>query len=146
MSIVFDNRELVLGEAAGLAPLPVFRVAIADDDPDSLELLRVALESPMTEIYEATNGVELVQLLVDSGPFDLVITDVLMPWIEGLQVLRSARLAEISTPVLVVSGLTRPELQTVVDAIGNAALLHKPLGIPDLRAAISDLMSRQFLS
>jgi two-component system cell cycle response regulator CtrA len=100
----------------------------------------------MTEIYEATNGVELVQLLIENDPFDLVVTDVLMPWMEGLQVLRSARAAEVMTPVLVISGLTRPDLQTTVERLGNAALLHKPFGIPDLRAAISALMSRQLLS
>jgi two-component system cell cycle response regulator CtrA len=146
MMNVSDNREMVLGEATGLTPLPVFRIAIADDDPDSLELLRLALENPMTEIHEATNGVELVQLLIENDPFDLVVTDVLMPWMEGLQVLRSARVAEVMTPVLVISGLTRPDLRAMVDRLGNAALLPKPFGIGDLRAAISDLMSRQLLS
>jgi DNA-binding response OmpR family regulator len=124
----------------------VLRIAIADDDPDSLELLRLALESPLTEIYEASNGVELVQLLVENDPFDLVVTDVLMPWMEGIQVLRSARVAEVMTPVLVISGLTRSDLQGKVDSLGNARLLHKPFGIPELRAAVSDLMSRQRLS
>jgi two-component system cell cycle response regulator CtrA len=100
----------------------------------------------MTEIHEATNGVELVQLLIENDPFDLVVTDVLMPWMEGLQVLRSARVAEVMTPVLVISGLTRPDLRATVDRLGNAALLPKPFGIGDLRASISDLMSRQLLS
>jgi two-component system, cell cycle response regulator CtrA len=146
MTNVSDHRDILLGEATGLTPLPVLRVAIADDDPDSLELLRLALENPMTEIHEATNGVELVQLLIENAPFDLVVTDVLMPWMEGLQVLRSARAAEVMTPVLVISGLTRPDLQTTIERLGNAALLHKPFGIPDLRAAISALMSRQLPS
>jgi two-component system cell cycle response regulator CtrA len=143
---VSDDPGLEVGEAAGLTPMPVLRIAIADDDPDSLELLRLALESPMTEIYEASNGVELVQLLVENDPFDLVVTDVLMPWMEGLQVLRSARVAEVMTPVLVISGLTRSDLQGKVKSLGNARLLHKPFGIPELRAAVSDLMSRQRLS
>jgi two-component system cell cycle response regulator CtrA len=146
MTNVSDHRDIMLGEATGLTPLLVLRVAIADDDPDSLALLRLALQNPMTEIHEATNGIELVQLLIENEPFDLVITDVLMPWMEGLQVLRSARAAEVMTPVLVISGLTRPDLQTTIERLGNAALLHKPFGIPDLRAAISALMSRQLLS
>ena len=146
MTNVSNNHELMMGEATGLTPLPVMRIAIADDDPESLELLRLALQGPMTEIHEATNGVELVQLLIENDPFDLVVTDVLMPWMEGLQVLRSARVAEVMTPVLVISGLTRPDLRATVDRLGNAALLPKPFGIGDLRAAISDLMSRQLLS
>jgi DNA-binding response OmpR family regulator len=116
------------------------RIAIADDDPDSLELLRLAIDSPLAEIHEATNGVELVQLLSQSQRFDLVVTDVLMPWAEGLEVLRSARESDVLTPVLVVSGLTRTDLQAKVDRLGNARLLHKPFGILELQAAISDLL------
>jgi len=119
------------------------RILIADDDPDSLELLRLALGSPLIEICEASDGAELVQRLADDGPFDLVVTDVHMPWMEGLQVLHSARAAEIKTPVLVVTGLTRPDLQAKVDRLGNAKLLLKPFGIPQLRAAVADLMAGQ---
>jgi DNA-binding response OmpR family regulator len=146
MTNVSDDRALSLAEIAVPTPLPLLRIAIADDDPDSLELLRLALGSPVTKIYEATNGVELVQLLAKSDPFDLVVTDVLMPWMEGLQVVRSARAAEDMTPVLVISGLTRPDLQARVDGLGNAKLLHKPFGITELRAAISALISGQSFS
>jgi two-component system OmpR family response regulator len=122
------------------------RIVIADDDPDSLELLRLALGSTQVEICEAANGAELVDLLAEGGPFDLVVTDVLMPWMEGLQVLLSARAAEIRTPVLVITGLTRPDLQAQVDRLGNAKLLRKPFGILELRIAVADLMARQQLA
>ena len=141
-----DNRESILGELAALAPLQVSRIAIADDDPDSLALLRLALGGPVTEIREATNGVELAQLLLENEPFDLVVTDVLMPWIEGLAVLRSARVAEDRTPVLLITGLWRPDLQAKVDSLGNAKLLRKPFGITELRAAVHDLLVGQRLS
>jgi DNA-binding response OmpR family regulator len=140
-----DKREFTLGELARAAreQVPISRIVIADDDPDSLELLKMALANPQIEICEAANGAELVDLLAEGGPFDLVVTDVLMPWMEGLQVLLSARAAEIHTPVLVISGLTRPDLQSKVDHLGNAKLLRKPFGIPELRAAVADLMARQ---
>ena len=140
-----DRREFTLEELASAArkQMPISRIVIADDDPDSLELLRLALGNPQIEICEASNGADLVDLLAESGPFDLIVTDVLMPWMEGLQVLLSARAAEIHTPVLVISGLTRPDLQTKVDRLGNAKLLRKPFGIPELRAAVADLVAAQ---
>jgi two-component system, cell cycle response regulator CpdR len=121
----------------------VSRVAIAEDDPDSLELMCMALRSPKTEIREASNGADLLQLLGEDGPFDLIVTDIHMPWMEGLQVLRAARSAELETPVLVVTGQSEPGLQAKVDRIGNARLLHKPFGIPELRDAVADLMAAQ---
>ena len=141
-----ESRESILGELASSAPLQVSRIAIADDDPDGLALLRLALGSPMTEICEAANGAELVRLLVKDDPFDLVVTDVLMPWIEGLAVLRAVRGANDNTPILLITGLRRPDLQAKVEGLGNAKLLHKPFGISELRAAVHDLMIGQRLS
>jgi len=139
------SREFAFSELARAAQEhpTVSRIVIADDDPDSLELLRLALGGPQIEICEAANGADLVDLLAESGPFDLIVTDVLMPWMEGLQVLLSARAAEIHTPVLVITGLTRPDLQTKVDRLGNAKLLHKPFGIPELRSAVANLVAGQ---
>jgi CheY-like chemotaxis protein len=144
----FAPQESTLGElgvSARMArmQMKVSRIAIADDDPDSVELLRLALQNPKTEIREATNGAELVQLLGEDGSFDLIVTDIHMPWMEGLQVLRAARAAKVNTPVLVITGLARPELQTKVDRLGNARLLHKPFGIAELREAVVELIGGQ---
>jgi putative two-component system response regulator len=137
-----DNQREFTSEV-GRKPKAVLRIAIADDDPDSLELLRLALGGPQIEILEALNGADLVDLLAESGPFDLVVTDVHMPWMEGLQVLLSARNAEIMTPVLVITGFSRADMQAKVDRLGNAKLLRKPFGILELREAVSDLMAGQ---
>ncbi|MGA7741074.1 MAG: response regulator [Polyangia bacterium] len=143
MTSDYVKREFTLEELARAAQrqMTVSRIVIADDDPDSLELLRLALGNPLIEICEATNGAELVQLLADDGPFDLVITDIHMPWMEGLQVLHSARAAEVKAPVLVITGLPGTDLQAKVDRLGNAKLLRKPFGIPELRAAVAELMA-----
>lgn len=116
------------------------RIAIADDDPDSLELLRAALQRPHVEICQAMGGGELVGLLVERGPFDLIVTDIDMPWIDGIAVVRSARAAEITTPVLIITGLARMGLQVAVARLGNARLLEKPIDISALRDAVAALL------
>lgn len=135
----------------GPAPLPravtrpatTFRVAIADDDPESRELLRHILRSPDTEIVEAVNGAALIQLLAEQSPFDLIVTDVDMPWMEGLQALRSARAADILTPAVVITGLARPDLEATVARLGVTKLLRKPFGAAQLREAIASLVGTQ---
>jgi DNA-binding response OmpR family regulator len=118
----------------------VTRIAIADDDPESLELLRAALQSSNVEISQAAGGGELVQLLVDRGPFDLIVTDIDMPWMDGIGVVRSARAAEITTPVLIVTGIARMGLQVAVARLGNARLLEKPIDVSALRDAVAALL------
>jgi DNA-binding response OmpR family regulator len=115
------------------------RIAIADDDEDTRALVRRALESPGIEIREAASGGELVELLAADG-CDLLVTDITMPWMSGLQVLVSARTAGFATPALVITGLPDPALPARVVALGHASLLRKPFGIDELRAAVSALL------
>lgn len=118
----------------------VVRVAIADDDPETLELLGEILHGPAIEICKAASGAELVVLLAEQGPFDLIVTDVDMPWMEGLAVIRSARAAEIGAPVLFISGLPRPDLLASVERLGNARLLRKPISVSTLRRTVSEML------
>jgi two-component system cell cycle response regulator CtrA len=118
------------------------KVAIADDDSETLDLLGDILSSPTTVVYKAASGAELVVLLAQHGPFDLIVTDVDMPWMDGLAAIRSARGSEIPTPVLVISGITRPELSGEVAGLGNARLLGKPIDLSALRRAVTELLGK----
>ena len=116
------------------------RIAVADDDPDSLDLISHRLRSPTTEIRGAASGTALVLLLTEEGPFDLVVSDVDMPWMEGPAVIRTVRASSIYVPVLFVTGLTRPDLQATVAGLGNARLLRKPIEITELRHIVAEML------
>ena len=120
--------------------LVVARVAIADDDPEGLELLAEILTSPTIELCKATSGAELVMLLADHGPFDLVVTDIDMPWMQGLAVVRAARASKLQVPVLFVSGVSRPEVSDAVASLGNSKLLRKPIPVSTLRNAVKEML------
>jgi CheY-like chemotaxis protein len=120
--------------------LMVAKVAIADDDSDTLDLLGDILSNPTTVVYKAASGAELVVLLADHGPFDLIVTDVDMPWMDGIAAIRSARGSEVQAPVLVISGISRPELPAEVARLGNARLLRKPIELSAVRKAVSELL------
>jgi CheY-like chemotaxis protein len=119
----------------------VIRILVADDDPDCRELVARALGGPGTEVCMATDGGELLELTADDGGLDLIVTDINMPWMEGLQVLASIREAGLHTPVLVITGVTRPDLETSIDRMGRAHLLYKPFDVDQLRNAIADLLA-----
>jgi CheY-like chemotaxis protein len=123
-----------------LDELMVAKIAIADDDPETLDLLGDILSSPTTAIYKAASGSELLMLIAEQGPFDLIVTDVDMPWLNGIDVIRSARGSEVQSPVLVISGLSRPDLAADVERLGNARLLRKPICVSDLRKAVRELL------
>jgi CheY-like chemotaxis protein len=116
------------------------RILIADDDPESLELLGSALGSLDREIVLARDGGELLDRIADDGPFDLIVTDLNMPWMEGSQVLASARVAGLETPVVIVTGMSQPELQEKIGRLGDVRLFRKPVDIIELRLAVTELL------
>ena len=118
----------------------VAKVAIADDDPEMLDLLGYILSGPTTEIYKAASGAELVAMLAKSGPFDLIVTDIDMPWMDGIAAIKAARGADVQAPVLVISGLSSPDLPAEVGRLGNAKFLRKPICMSALRKAVSELL------
>jgi len=86
------------------------RVLVADDDPDLLDLVATSLASRGMDVARAMTGADVLELLADSGPFDLMITDIAMPWMTGLQVVNSVRDAGLDIPVIVMTGLHDPNL------------------------------------
>jgi CheY-like chemotaxis protein len=120
--------------------LMVAKVAIADDDSETLDLLGDMLAGATTEIHKAASGAELVVLLAKHGPFDLIVTDVDMPWMDGLAAIKAARGAELQTPVLVITGMSRPGISGEVAELGNARLLRKPIDLSALRLAVHALL------
>jgi DNA-binding NarL/FixJ family response regulator len=65
-----------------------------------------------------------------------------MPWMSGLQAMRSTRAAGFGTSVIVMTGLTDPRIAAQVKSLGaRAVLLRKPFTLDDLEAAASRLLS-----
>jgi CheY-like chemotaxis protein len=118
------------------------RILVADDDPQMLRSLEHALEEWGADVVCAADGASLVLRLADDGPFDLVITDISMPWMNGLQAMRSLRSAGVSAPILFITGLVDGKLPEQVAAMGGAArLLQKPFGPVELEAAVHELLA-----
>jgi DNA-binding response OmpR family regulator len=118
------------------------RVLAADDDPQLLEAVSEALTSMGAEVVRAENDAKPIERLADEGPFDLVVTDITMPWMSGLQAVHSARAAGVGTAVIVMTGHHEERIPAQVRALGqNAVLLHKPFELSELEAAASRLLS-----
>src|SRR5262245_38638923 len=115
------------------------RVLVADDDPSSLGLVAAALERLGCTVTCAEDGDELLQKLATEGPFDLVVTDISMPWMTGLQVAHSARAAGLTTPVIVMTALPI-DAARVAELGPTAVLLRKPFELKQLVAAARHLL------
>jgi len=118
------------------------RVLVADDDPLLLDAVAESLTRMGADVVRAESGAELIDQLADEGPFDLVVTDISMPWMSGLQAVHSARTAGLGTSVIVMTALRDEKIPAQVKALGeHAVLLRKPFELADLEAVASALLS-----
>lgn len=117
--------------------MATLRALVADDDTELLSLVTEALTKLGADVVAVTSGGELLEKLANAGRFDVIVTDISMPWMTGLQVMQSARTAGLPVPVVVMTALRDPELPAQVRSLGSRAeLLHKPFSVNDLRAAV----------
>ena len=119
------------------------RILVADDDPLLLEAVADALTGLGARVTRAATGAELVDELAAAGPFDLVVTDVAMPWMSGLTAMRAARTAGLGTAVIVMTARQEEQIPAQVRALGrNAVLLRKPFGLDELEKIALKLLAR----
>ncbi len=121
------------------------RILIVEDSPTMRALLNSALEGleVPVKITEASSGFEALRCL-PREPFDLIVTDINMPDINGLELVSFAKSnnAYRSIPLIIVSteGAERDRERGL--ELGADAYLVKPFDAENLREVVADLLSR----
>jgi CheY-like chemotaxis protein len=114
------------------------RVLLVDDDPGARKVARRMLERSGHDVAESENGLHGVALL-RTASFDLVVTDIVMPVMNGLEFIKTARQIEPSLKVVAMSGGGRTGNVDYLESArqhGAAATLHKPFTLTDLTDSI----------
>jgi CheY-like chemotaxis protein/anti-sigma regulatory factor (Ser/Thr protein kinase) len=116
------------------------RILIVDDDPDVHQLLTVALKESGRYLESALDGLEGLKKF-EEAHWDLVITDVLMPGIDGLQLLERVRGIRPETPVVVMTVDSTPE--KIVSAIRDNAFswFRKPFTLQAVRDMVESALA-----
>jgi len=121
----------------------MLRALVADDDVEMLSLVSHALRNFGADVVAVTSGGELLEKLANDGAFDVIVTDISMPWMSGMQVMHSARTAGLPVPVVVMTALRDPTLPAQVMSLGaRAELLQKPFSIAELFAALRRCLAK----
>jgi two-component system, chemotaxis family, chemotaxis protein CheY len=119
----------------------VARILVVEDSFSMRSFVRSALESgedalSSVEVVEASGGFEALRLL-PRGPYDLVITDINMPDINGLELIQFIRSSEQhrSTPILLISTQSSAKDRERGLSLGANGYIAKPFTPEELRAA-----------
>ncbi len=117
------------------------RVFVVDDEPDVVELLQTILQAAGFEVEVATDGRSALARLL-AKPADLLVLDLMMPDLDGFELLKLLRLDQraAAMPVLIVSARTGQQDQIESLQLGANAYLCKPFSPRDLVRQVRALL------
>jgi len=119
----------------------VSRILIVDDEPAILESLATLLADEGYPVQTAPDGRVALELVASSPP-DLLITDVLMPGLDGWALLAQVRERTPDLPVIVISAIERRDTpQREVLITDHTVFLRKPFALDTLLAIVHRLIA-----
>lgn len=110
------------------------RILVVDDERQITRVLRMALQSSGYTVETATNGAEALDKF-QAQPPDLVITDLAMPQMDGLELTRAIRRIA-DTPIIVLSVRDADAMKVAALDDGADDYLTKPFSMPELQARV----------
>ena len=114
---------------------PALSILVVDDDDMVREATVWMLADAGHEVHEAVDGLAALDFLVMRGPVDLVITDINMPRMGGVELVQQTKARWPSLPVLLVSGRAQPA--------GTQAFMTKPFGWQTLMRAVDGIIDQR---
>jgi DNA-binding response OmpR family regulator len=124
------------------------RILLAEDDREMRHLLATLLRKDGYEVIESADGKVLLENLRSSRArggdrYDLVITDIRMPGVTGLQVLAELREFDTTTPVVLITSFGDSETHETANRLGADAVFDKPFNVNDLRKYVERIAPRR---
>ncbi len=122
-------------------------ILVVEDDLELRESLAMMLELLGHVVRQASDGKQALELLTatEGREFDLVVTDILMPEIDGIEVLRELRkfAPRIKSMAITGSRASSTCLLPVAEQLGAQLTLRKPFGVEDFREAVDTVLATQ---
>lgn len=118
------------------------KVCLIDDDKEILHLLRQLIAKKGYYVADYQDSQEGIAA-IENQHFDLLITDILMPEVDGIEVLRRAMKEKKDLKCIAISGggsLIPVDYLAIVKTMGIKHAFTKPLNLPALEAAIDELL------
>jgi DNA-binding response OmpR family regulator len=117
------------------------RIFVAEDDDEMRRLLCDAFEYDGYDVIDLANGRDLFNLLrraleLGRGP-DIVVSDIRMPEMTGLEILKRIREQDAKMPIILITAFGDEETINEASNLGATALFDKPFDIDDLRIAVA---------
>ena len=121
------------------------RVLVADDEQGMREFLRILLKKEGYEVALASSGREALELASAPDPFDLLISDIRMPDLTGIDLLREIKSVSPETPVFLITAYASTQTAIAALKLGAFDYLTKPFDVEEFKIVVRKALERSRL-
>lgn len=118
------------------------KILVVDDEEGARDLFNTILTDEGYDVSLANGGEEALSLF-KNNPFNLVITDIKMPVMDGLQLLQEIRKMGSKTDVIMVTAYGEVESYLKAMSLGAAEYINKPIRIKELKRIVHKILTEQ---
>ena len=119
----------------------MFNILVVEDDKNLRKLITTYLQRNKYNTYEATNGEEALNVL-DQSYIDLIVSDIMMPKMDGYELIKSLREAKYDVPILIITEKSEIEDKKEGFLLGADDYMVKPIDIEEMLLRIQVLLRR----
>ena len=117
----------------------MMKILVAEDEPVMLKTIEMRLKKDGYTVVTADNGRDAL-LLIDSEDPDLVITDIMMPYASGLEVVGKLKQGAVKKPVIVLSAMGQENVVLEAFKLGADDFITKPFSPNELSMRVKRLL------
>lgn len=121
------------------------KILLVDDDAAIRSMLSVLLKTETRSFVEASNGMDAQEFL-ENDSFDLIISDVIMPDCDGIELIMALRRKRPGVPVIIMSGGGRVDASHYLDLakkLGAVQVFEKPFKTSELQSVVAEELGEQ---
>lgn len=119
----------------------MFKILVVEDDKNLRKLIVTCLEKSNYTVFETRNGEEALELM-DKEYVDLIVTDIMMPEMDGYEMIRLLRDSQYETPILIITAKDDFEDKKQGFDLGADDYMVKPINIDELILRVKSLLKR----
>jgi len=115
-------------------------ILVAEDDNNIANLIKEIIKRKGNNAILATNGAEAFKLFT-SIKVDLIITDLKMPHVDGITLIKMIREKDKNTPIIIITGYGSEKNRSKANKLGVSTILQKPCSVIDISNAIESALN-----
>lgn len=117
------------------------RIIVVDDDVIMAQAIRNMLTKEGFQVFATTDAQDALDTIKEE-PFDLIISDIMMPYMSGIELLTAIKAVNNKIPIIIISALDQKEVILTAFQEGAEDFVKKPINLPELLIRVKKVLSK----